>query len=477
MISASLPRVLVTCACACVLASPAGAVPMQIVYADGAAEGFFDPELGAARRAAFEFAAETWATTLAGTTPVVVEATMDSLGGTGVTATLASAGATTIHRNFGGVPRTWYGAALASQIIAADINGPDVPEISIAFNADVDGPEILGSVGWYYGFDAQPGSDIDFVTIALHELGHGLNFFEAVDGTSGGWRADDDPGIFDRMLFRPGVGSFADMRAAERLAAIISGQLLWIGLAVVAFNGSAPAVYAPDPYQPGASIGHWDTSFSPDEVIEPFYTTAVHDLGLLLPAMVDMGWELAVETPTPRASPATPTPTEPPRPTQTPETTPRARRVQVYVTNFATKSVTVTDIGGRLRRAIIPLTDEHLGLAGIAIAPETGLGYVTAFYSRSVTLLNAPNLTRGLTLYPRFGYPNRPESVVMRRDGTVAYISNYDSTSTTGAGAVLVLDTATNEAVLSYSTGGSPRPLCSRRMTVSSTSPMPGPTR
>lgn len=173
---------------------------------------------------------------------------MDPLGGTGSSATLASAGPVTLHRNFSGAEAdTWYSAALANQFAGVDVNGPEVPEISVTFNSDLDGPEVLGSVAWYYGLDREAGVDIDFVSIALHELGHGLGFFETVDATTGGFRMGDQPGIFDRLLHRPGVGALAAMRRTERLAAIVSGGLFWDGANVVQFNGSPAPVYAPEP--------------------------------------------------------------------------------------------------------------------------------------------------------------------------------------------------------------------------------------
>ena len=161
---------------AAVLASalPARAVPMRVAHLEDASDGFNDPRLGAARRAALEHAVAQWATRLAGEVEVVVVARMIPLGGDERSAVLASAGSTSVHRNFaGGVPSSWYAAALANQLAGNDLNGADVAEIAITFNADVDGP-VLGATSWYYGLDAQPGPDVDFVTIALHELGHGL---------------------------------------------------------------------------------------------------------------------------------------------------------------------------------------------------------------------------------------------------------------------------------------------------------------
>jgi hypothetical protein len=84
-----------------------------VAYVDGPGEGFLDATLGAQRRAALEAAVDQWAGALAGTVPIVVAADMPGLGGSGVNALLASAGAVTLHRNFSGARRDkWYPASL-----------------------------------------------------------------------------------------------------------------------------------------------------------------------------------------------------------------------------------------------------------------------------------------------------------------------------------------------------------------------------
>jgi YVTN family beta-propeller protein len=569
--------------CLALLGAPARALPMRVEYGNLPGEGFFDSLHGGERRAALEHAVDRWAGTLAGTVPVVVAAVMLPLGGSGADALLASAGAVTVHRNFNRLqPATWYGAALANQLAGADLNGGDLAEISIIFNGDVDGPEVLGSIGWYYGLDAQPGADVDFVTIALHEIGHGLNFFESVDAAAGGWRLGDDPGIFDRMLFRPEVATLADMRPAERLAAIVAGgELLWDGAQVVGFNGRPLAVYAPEPFVPGASIGHWDINPSNPELMEPAYTGAIHDLGALVPALLDMGWQLAVPTPTPRAPLATPTPTRSPRPTARPRS-PAAERQLVYVSNFddgtvsvidaatrqvtatvavgagpigvaaapggarlyvanfldgsvsllstrrnrllatlpvgdsangiavtpdgafavvsdtfsgraaivatdrfevvaqvpagmqpsglaldpsgeivfvtdfGSQTITVVDVGARLRRAIIPPNVNGQRPLALAIAAATGRGYVAQFQSRSLTIIEADSLRLGLNFFP-LTPGHRPEAVVMTAAGDLAYVASHDEA--TGAGHVTIVDGRADERITAIRVGLVPEAL------------------
>jgi YVTN family beta-propeller protein len=407
----------------------AGAVPVEVLYRDAPGTGFFDAERGAARRAALEFAAAKWAEMLEGEIPIVVDAEMMPLGGAGVNALLAFGGAATVQRNFSGArPDTWYGAALANQLARTDLNGPDRAEITVTFNADVDGPEVLGSVNWYYGLDARPGADIDFVTIALHELGHGLGFFETVDAGSGGWRQGGDPGIFDRLLFRPGVGGFADMRASERLAAIVAGgRLLFAGPHLVSVAPPA-AVHAPDPFQQGSSIAHWDESFSPDELMVPSYAGPNHDPGLLLPALADMGWRLAAASISP-APTWTPAPTVTPRPRLT--ATPAAGDLPLVVlaTNFDAATVSFIDVPPNRVTATIPVGD---GPIGITISADGSTAYVANFHSASVSVIS----TIERRVVDTIAVQGSANGVALSPDGSLLFATD------TFTGTVAVIDTA-----------------------------------
>lgn len=360
-------------------------VPVSVDYADGPAVGFFDPSLGESRRRAFEFAVTYWANTLQGAVPIVVVASMESFGGTGSSALLASTQPTTLHRGFSGsTPGTWYGAALANQLAGVDLNGPDIPEISMVFNADIDDASVLGSIGWYYATDGRPGVDIDMVTVTLHELAHGLNFFDTVDPATGGFLAGD-PGIFDRFLFRPGVGSFASMTDSERLAALDSEEVHWGGAAVAQFDGRPGLLYAPNPFRAGASLSHWDVSYSPDELLEPFYAGVMHDPGLALAALMDMGWQLAAATPTPRAPSATPTTTASPAPTAPTYVAPKVTQERVFVSNFDDGTVSIID---RPAGAPVSLRAGN-GPLGLAADPTGRNVFVANFQDGSVSRIDA----------------------------------------------------------------------------------------
>ncbi len=70
--------------------------------------------------------------------------------------------------------------------------------------------------------------------------------------------------------------------------------------------GKRPLLYAPDPDEPGSSISHWDTSVTPNLLMEPNINGDLgHDVDLTLPVLRDLGWTSdAVPPPAPRSAPA-----------------------------------------------------------------------------------------------------------------------------------------------------------------------------
>jgi hypothetical protein len=268
-------------------------VALVASYRDGPSEGFNDPVLGAQRKQAFEFALGLWSQYLVAAydgETITVDAAMDPMGGSSTSATLASAGPVFVHANFGaGVANTWYGSALANHLAGGDLLSN--PEIRITFNSDVDNSTVLGNTNWYYGLNGQPGGHIDLVTVAMHEVGHGLNFFDLIE-TDGSWSLSNMPSIYDRFLESSGGIRLTTMTAAERAAQLISNNLYWGGALGSAGNaGNRPRLYAPNPFRPGSSVAHLDEGVHGAEMMSPFYSGADHQPSAMeLGILADMGW-------------------------------------------------------------------------------------------------------------------------------------------------------------------------------------------
>jgi hypothetical protein len=292
-----------------------------IINLDGPGEGFNDPTaaapiggnsgttIGQQRLNAFQHAADIWGGLI--TSPVVirVEAKFDPLSCTATSGVLGSAGPNTVHRDFAGAPvsNTWYVQAQANSLFGGDLNGA-TSDINATFSSTIGTPGCLETSGWYYGLDANPPTGkIDFVTVLLHELGHGLGFLSLVSLSTGSkFLGFDD--AFMRDLEDHITGKlYPQMTDAERLAASINtGNLHQTGPNVVAGSGGLTSgrhpgghvqMFAPNPAQSGSSVSHWDTALSPNELMEPIYTGPVHDIGLALELLADLGWDVGLPLP------------------------------------------------------------------------------------------------------------------------------------------------------------------------------------
>jgi hypothetical protein len=317
--------------CALCWASPLTAsaqVKVVINNLDGAGEGFNDTTpfnavggnaantLGEARLAVFRYAAERWGASLSSTNSglvIQVDAKFDPLSCDADGAVLGSAGTNTVHRDFTGAPlaTTWYPQALANARAGADLSPR--ADISATFNPNIGGPSCLEGSGWYYGLDRNaPASDIDLATVVLHEIGHGLGFQTFVDLVTGqqltaGDGIPRDDAYMVRLERHGGSPSgYPAMTNAQRVAASTSDpNLHWLGTATnTAAAGKLTAgisnghvrMYGPNPAQGGSSVSHFSTALSPNELLEPAYTSPNHNLGLTPEVLRDVGWTVQTDT-------------------------------------------------------------------------------------------------------------------------------------------------------------------------------------
>lgn len=297
----------------------ATAVPLQaatitLVNHDGPGEGFNDPTpvapvggnpgttLGQQRLIAFQYAADIWGAVLYSDVEILVAASFDPLSCSASSATLGGAGPETVHRDFANAPEpdTWYTQAQANSHAGFDLD-PTIEDIFAIFNSTL-GTSCSFPRAWYYGLNqSPPGSDIDLVSVALHEIGHGLGFLTLVGLNNGvkfgGW---DDAYMLHLENHASGL-HYSAMTNGQRAAAnVATGDLHWTGASVVAAAASLTTgrdpisghveIYAPNPTEGGSSVSHFSDALFPNELMEPFYTGAKHNLGLALYLMYDLGW-------------------------------------------------------------------------------------------------------------------------------------------------------------------------------------------
>lgn len=300
------------------------ATTIRLVNHDGPNEGFNDATpalpvggnpgttIGAQRQIAFQRALDLWGAQLDSAIEIRVGATFDELTCNSTSVTLGTAGPTNVYRDFAGapLPDTWYPAALADHLAGMDLD-PGDDDIDANFNSRF-GTTCTFPAGWYYGLDGQPmGDDSDLVTVVLHEIGHGLGFLSLIDIQNGS-RFSDESGphndVFMSFLVDDETGKhFDEITDAERRSALVdTGHLKWDGEEVVQSSNVLTSgvdasgrveMYAPPQPQNGSSVSHWSDELFPDELMEPFFTHAIHDVGLAGAALLDIGWGTPVVPP------------------------------------------------------------------------------------------------------------------------------------------------------------------------------------
>lgn len=214
---------------------------------------------------AFQRAIDVWRTHITSPVEIRIDAAYQSQGAN----TLASAGPRFVYDLSNGQgDRAIVGDALADALIGTDQN-PGEPDIIVNVNS--------GRTDWHFGADSPGIAEIDFTSVILHEIGHGLNFLSLADVENGegslgleqlpeapgvlsiGMRHEDPPGTFNSIL---DTSRYPNPSVALG-DALTSNALFFTGentdRAAESSTGPVPAqLYAPDPYQGGSSIAHFD---------------------------------------------------------------------------------------------------------------------------------------------------------------------------------------------------------------------------
>ena len=287
----------------------------------------FTPEA----QAAFQYAVEIWQTQITSPVAIDVVANWTPLGA-GV---LGSAGSHLIARDFPNAPLThvWYPIALANKLAGFDLvpSGSDKQDIDANFNS------AFGS--WYFGTDGNPlAGQYDFVTVVLHELGHGLGFAGSMSksGTLGFWGygAPVYPTAYDRFAVNGWGQRLLDTtlfpNPSNALGTqLVSDNIFFDGSHAMAAGGGVPAkLYAPATWSTGSSYSHLDEDTygvgDPNSLMTPVLNAAevIHDPGPITRGIFqDIGWTLDSHPPT-KTPTSTPTGTATSTPTGTATSTP-----------------------------------------------------------------------------------------------------------------------------------------------------------
>jgi hypothetical protein len=251
----------------------------------------------AAAQAAFQAAVDVWEAAINSPRVIHINANWTPLG-SGV---LGSAGPNAFYLMD---DNRVYPAALAEAL--CNCEGNVATEITANFNSSF--------TSWYLPTDGNtPSNKWDFMTVVLHEIGHGLGFLSSfyVNGTQGGWGFTDGT---NNYALRYDVNEWTAATGGNQLVntslypnpssalktQLTDGSVYFGGSNVMAANGGARAkLYAPNPYQPGSSNSHFDEAAFPpgtpngNALMTPVLNNGevIHVAGNLTLALFrDIGW-------------------------------------------------------------------------------------------------------------------------------------------------------------------------------------------
>jgi hypothetical protein len=257
---------------------------------------------------AFTAAATIWSNIVRSPVPITIRACWSNIG---PSTTLGYSGGEPLRRDFTNAPRlfTYYKGSLANALAGIDLD-PTRFDMHITCNSNS---------SWYYGTDGNPPStQMDLMTVALHEIAHGLNFSGSMSyktpshpthPTELGWGyellwPDYSPNIYDTFM-RDSSGQqliSAYDNFSPDLAAVLTSDNLWFhGTSAMAANGGQPVkMYAPSPWVSGSSYDNLDYNAfhgtANQLMVHPLSPgSAVHDPGPIAKGILkDVGWQIPV---------------------------------------------------------------------------------------------------------------------------------------------------------------------------------------
>lgn len=257
-------------------------------------------------QSAFQFAVDIWSNSIESSVPIRVSANFAAL----PTNVLGGAGPDGFLINIPGFPsNVAFPSALGEKLLGEDSDGPTGTSNDIIAT-------FSSTANFYFGLDANPpAGQADFVSVVLHELGHGLGFlgFGRVPTDVNG-NPDPNPPVVGELrnqgflspwdqFIENGVPTiltnFADPSAA--LLSEFTGNNLFSNgpIATSQNGGTKPSTYAPSTFNGGSSYSHWDDSTFPAGNPNSLMTSsiapgeAIHNPGLVtLGFMEDMGWAI-----------------------------------------------------------------------------------------------------------------------------------------------------------------------------------------
>ncbi|MFN2503171.1 MAG: hypothetical protein ABR540_02870 [Acidimicrobiales bacterium] len=287
--------------------------PALSAQSKAAATAVFQPTytgFSPAAQGAFQRALDIWGSLIDSPVPIKVAASFEPQGASD----LGFANGY-LQRDFPNapVPNTWYPIALANARAGTDLDTTK-PDIEAKFNSN--------RTNWHFGTGPAPAGQFDFVTVVLHELGHGLGFLGSMEVSGGlgrwGLGTPSFPTIYDRFTtdgsrrFLLNTSVYPNPSAALATALTSNNVFFDSALTNPPDGTGRPKLHAPPTWIQFASYIHLDEATyppgNPNSLMTPTLSQAeaIHSPGPLTLCIFEaLGWSTAQACPPGAAASAT----------------------------------------------------------------------------------------------------------------------------------------------------------------------------
>ena len=244
---------------------------------------------------AFQYAVSIWENNISSPTPINIQVSWKNLDGP----IIAQSRPAIFYKNFDGAPLrdVYYPVVLVEKFMGKEKNTAKEPDIICSFNQQKP---------FYFGTDGRtPTTQYDLVTVALHEIAHGLGisgFIGNKNGIGSIENSTNSPSSYDYYIFNTNKQQIANTSlfkspSTDLYRQITSDKLNFLSTENV--EQPISAIYAPGTWHNGASIYHLKPGACDAEnsdLMTPFSYKgeAIHNIGKnTLQILNEIGWEEA----------------------------------------------------------------------------------------------------------------------------------------------------------------------------------------
>jgi len=253
-------------------------------------------------KTAMDFAASILGKMLPADATVTVQATWEKISTAGVLAQSSFTGYAAGWGIDALDPLSFYPVALAEKISGKRLSSDSDGDIALSVNS---------SINWYLGTDGQvPAQKYDLITVVMHEICHGLGFYDSftTDATTGSWGLGPGPLIYDTF-----VENFSGNRLIDTLKfpnnsadlkSMLTNNSVYFNAPLLkkysllhpkSYQTTRAKLYAPTVWDAGSSISHLDETATRDSdaMMTPMIDLqeAIHDPGKYTFSILgDLGW-------------------------------------------------------------------------------------------------------------------------------------------------------------------------------------------